>query len=558
MKKFPIFLVALYFTGSVFGQLTDPIPTDNWAISQIGANSLLSNPYDIAFGPDGYLWITERTLGDISRFNPENGTKDLLIKITNVYSTAGQDGLLGLVLHPQFGQNLGNDYVYVAYTYNSGSNVRKLRISRFEYSKTGNNGTLSNETTLIQGLPGSNDHNSGRLAIGPDLKLYYSIGDQGNNQFANTCTDIKAQNLPTSTTDYFSYQGKILRLNLDGTIPTDNPILNGIKSHVYSYGHRNAQGLVFASNGKLYSSEHGAKSDDELNIIESGKNYGWPFIAGYNDSQAYNYCNWSLSSSCSSSNYSDYSCAAGVTALPESSWVVPSNFKEPIATWGTVPNGFDFQAGCGFVCWPTIAPSGMDIYEGNLIPGWGKSLITTALKRGRIYRATITTDGNAIESITNPEADGTNDDFEELWYTQNRYRDIIAAPDGLTFYIITDSSGSTSGPSNNSSIVIQNPGIIIKVKFTGTPLSANSLSNNSEIVLVPNPAKSEFQINLSNNQITISKVQIIDTNGRIINQINTNDNTQKIQTENLKNGLYFVNIFDQNGNKATRKLIIAN
>lgn len=547
-------LFLLLVVNSSFAQLTDPNPTDNWAISQVGPNNLLDNPYTMLLGPDGYLWITERAIGEISRFNASTGAQDLLVDIAAVYSTAGQDGLMGMVLHPQLGQGTGNDYVYVAYTYNSSG--RKLRISRFTYSIAGSNGSLGSEVTLLQGLPASNDHNSGRLVIGPDSKLYYSIGDQGNNQFGNACTSIKAQVLPSSPTDYTSYQGKILRINLDGSVPSDNPVLNGVVSHVFSYGHRNPQGLVFGSNGKLYASEHGPKSDDELNVIESGKNYGWPHIAGYNDNMAYTYCNWSIASPCNSASFSDHNCPATVTPALESSWAAPVNYKNPIATWGTVDNSYDFQAGCGFVCWPTVAPSGMRIYEQNLIPGWGKSVLCTTLKRGRIYRGTLSADGESLVPITNPEPDGSNDDFEELWYTQNRYRDIIAAPDGITFYIITDSSGSTSGPSNNNSIAISNPGIIIKVQYTGTVLGISDYQLANALQLVPNPATTTFMLSTNDLSTAITNVKIIDVNGRLVKEIPTPVINQPIAVDELSKGMYLVNVADSNGFSVSKKLIV--
>lgn len=555
MKTKLLFIILFAFANATFAQLTDPIPSDDWAISQVGANNLLNNPYDIEIGPDGYLWITERTIGRISRFDPVTGAKDVLVTIASLFTDAQQDGLMGLVLHPQLGQNNGNEYVYAAYTYNN--NGRKLRISRFTYTKVGNDGTLSNEFTIIQEIPASYDHNSGRLAISPDLKLHYTIGDQGNNQYTNYCNPINSQTIPTSNTDYVNYLGKSLRLNLDGTIPTDNPTFGGVKSHVFTIGHRNAQGLVFSNSGKLYTSEHGPRTDDEINILESGKNYGWPFIAGYNDNKSYNYCNWSSLANCSSNTFNENTCPAGATSLAESSWAVPTNFKEPMTTWGTVNTGYDFQGGCGFICWPTVAPSGMDIYEAGLIPNWGNSLITAALKRGRIYRSTLTNDGNGIEPIADPEPDGTNDDFEELWYTPNRYRDVVSAPDGLTFYIITDSNGSTSGPSNSNSIAIANPGIIIKVKYTGTVLSANSFVNNTNISLVPNPAKNEFKIDFQNDKIEIANLQINDINGRVILEISNPTLNQNIKTDNFNNGLYLVTISDKNGNKTTKKLIIS-
>ncbi|WP_108739955.1 glucose/sorbosone family PQQ-dependent dehydrogenase [Flavobacterium faecale] len=555
MSKTTLTLLGIFFFGATaIAQLTDPIPGDSWAISQLGPNNLLDNPYDILYAPDDNLWITQRVNGEIARYNTTTGTKDLLIDIAAVYSTGGQDGLLGIVLHPQFGQNVGNDYAYVAYTYYSGS--RKLRISRFTYSKTGEDGSLANEMVLIEGLSGSVDHNSGRLAIGSDLKLYYTIGDQGNNQFSNACNPIKAQVLPTNTSDYSAYEGKILRMNLDGSIPTDNPTLSGIRSHVYTYGHRNAQGLVFGSNGKLYSSEHGPKSDDEMNIIEAGKNYGWPNISGYVDNKAYEYCNWSTAPNCNSNSYSDFSCPSGATITTEMSWALPSNYKNPTQTWGTVASSYDFQAGCGYICWPTVAPAGMDIYEKGLIPGWGNSLLVTTLKRGRIYRAAIDASGNGFNAIADPEADGTNDDFEELWYTQNRYRDIVAAPDGITFYIITDSSGSTSGPSNNNSISIQNPGIIIKVKYTRVTLGATAFESSKEVVLTPNPAKNDFKISFDSTKMQFQKLQIIDTNGRITKEVVSPKSNQSISINEIANGLYFVNLLDENGNKTTKKLMV--
>ena len=92
--------------------------------------------------------------------------------------------------------------------------------------------------------------------------------------------------------DYSLYPGKILRLNKDGSIPADNPVLNGVRSHVYAYGFRNTQGLAFVGD-KLFATEHGPSTDDELNLIEKGGNYGWPYVAGYRDNESYVYANYS-------------------------------------------------------------------------------------------------------------------------------------------------------------------------------------------------------------------------------------------------------------------------
>ena len=113
--------------------------------------------------------------------------------------------------------------------------------------------------TLVSGLPAGDDHLGGRLKFGLDQKLYFTIGDQGHNQFANFCLPIEAQRLPVQSEiaakDYSAYVGKVLRLNPDGSIPADNPKLHGVVSHVFTYGHRNPQGLDVAPAGTLDSSE---------------------------------------------------------------------------------------------------------------------------------------------------------------------------------------------------------------------------------------------------------------------------------------------------------------
>src|SRR5690606_28187735 len=106
--------------------------------------------------------------------------------------------------------------------------------------------------------------------------------------------------------------GKTLRINLDGSVPSDNPVFNGVQSHVNTYGHRNCQGVVFAQDGTLYASEQGPKTDDEINILSGGMNYGWPEIAGYYDNLAYTYCNWSsLEDACNAGAFSDHNCPSG-------------------------------------------------------------------------------------------------------------------------------------------------------------------------------------------------------------------------------------------------------
>lgn len=443
----------------------DP-PADQLTFAMRVVKTGLDAPWEITWGYDGMLWITERVGLNVIRVNPQTGASTLALNVADAYQDAGQDGVLGLALDPRLGQSMGADYVYVAYTYdaNAGAPVdRRATIVRYTYSSGA--GMLGSPLTLIEGLPASSDHNSGRLAFGPDSKLYYTIGDQGHNQFDNMCLVIRAQDLPSQNEvdaeDWSAYQGKILRLGLDGSIPSDNPMLGGVRSHIYSYGHRNAQGIAFGADGKLYASEHGPKTDDEINLIAAGKNYGWPNIAGYRDDKAYVYGNWSASSPtpCSSLTFSDYGWPSSVPEMTETSWTHP-DFVPPLTTFYTVNTGYDFMdAACGgndFICWPTIAPSSLDYYDpgSSGLQSWGRALLVPTLKKGSVLRVRLNANGDA-----------TMGEPTELFKTTNRYRDLTIAPDKRTFYVITDSDGSTSGPTSGSTQQLDHRGAILEFKY---------------------------------------------------------------------------------------------
>ena len=435
--------------------------TDDSFTSRVVASGLLF-PYEVIHATDGNLWVTERTGKRVTQINPTDGTKRTLLTLSEVYQSSGQDGLLGMALHPGFLNNEGTDFVYLAYTYSpTGTDGgRKLKIVRYTYNE--GNRSLSAPLELMSGLSASNDHNAGRLVFGDDEKLYYAIGDQGANQFANKCVANQAQSLPTqadiTNSNWNSYQGKVLRLNIDGSIPADNPIIGGIKSHIFSYGHRNPQGLVFA-NGLLFSAEHGPKTDDEINIISAGGNYGWPHVAGFQDNRGYEYCNWSSATDCSSLNFSDFSCPVQIQTQSESNWV-HIDFVSPSKSLFVVDFDFDFlnpPGGCtnAYICWPTIAPSSISHYnpEAIAIPGWDNSLLLTSLKKGKVYRVKMDLAGNLTQNI------------EEHWYTQNRYRDIAVNTNGTSFFVATDTRGRTSGPSGGDTTELTNPGAILEFSY---------------------------------------------------------------------------------------------
>jgi PQQ-dependent dehydrogenase (s-GDH family) len=425
----------------------------------------LANPFQMIWGPDGYLWVTERSAGRITRVRPTDGATTSAITIGEALKDDGPGGLLGMALD-------AGPFVYAAYTYDADpdANVlrRRTKIVRFTYdAKTE---TLGEQHDILTGLPSGTDHLGGRLVFGPDGKLYFSLGDMGANQLANFCHPDSSQRIPTiaqlNARDWSLYEGKVLRLNLDGSIPRDNPVIAGVRSHIYSYGHRNPQGLVFGPQGKLYESEHGPNTDDEVNLIQAGKNYGWPHVAGYLDDQSYAYANWSESKGvpCRSLKFTTYpQVAPSVPLQKETTWSHP-DFTPPLRTFHTVPTGYDFKdQKCAdrelfYQCWPTVAPSSLAAYMvSSGIPGWNGSLLMPSLKHGTVFRMQLDETGTAV--VGNP-------DDHQHFKTVNRYRDVVVRPDGLALFIATDVAGNTQDESGRPAAKVENAGSILEFLYT--------------------------------------------------------------------------------------------
>ena len=215
----------------------------------------LEVPWGVAYGPDGRLYVTERP-GRIQRASPEQTDNELVADLTEVVAAGGEGGLLGLAFHP--------DDPDLAYTYQTyeGPDGPANRVVRHRVDEG-----FARESIILDDIPGASIHDGGRLAFGPEGALFVTTGDAGEG--------ARAQ-------DRDSLAGKVLRLTPDGEPHPDNPFDN----EVFTYGHRNPQGLAWRD-GRLFSTEHGPATDDEINALRAGENYGWPDAKGSSDGEAY-------------------------------------------------------------------------------------------------------------------------------------------------------------------------------------------------------------------------------------------------------------------------------
>lgn len=330
--------------------------TDTTAPAALNTRVILNDltfPWDIFYGPDDHIWMSEKG-GRVSRVNPETGELIPLITIDDVL-VRGEGGLLGIALSVPID---GVSYFFAAYNYQDGDDYKE-KIVRYNYSQ----GALSQPVIIHDEVEGAGIHNGCRLVISPDGKLLATTGDASNT------------NLPQN---FNSKNGKVLRINFDGTIPADNP---DPTSSVWSIGHRNAQGLVFVHDS-LYSSEHGPDSDDEVNMIHRGGNYGWPNVRGKCEGDEESFCN-------------------------------ANNVIEPLLDWT-----------------PTIAVSGMEFYESDQIPQWKNSLLLCTLKDETLHQLKLNADGTEIT--------GTDQFFRGDF---GRLRDVCASPEGNVYVCTSNGTG---------------------------------------------------------------------------------------------------------------------
>lgn len=504
MKPQLVFLFLLFSIIETKAQTVQGAKGENFAVRIVAKQ--LSDPWEVTYGPDATLWVTEAKGYKVSRIDPVTGAKTVLLDLTKErkfprYDTIPdqkdggkpwpQGGLMGLALHPRLLN--GKPYVYLAYLYqyagtsekgngsrpNYGGYYFTTKLVRYTYRPAAQ--TLADPVVLCDTIPGSSDHNSGRLLIAPvDGRdyLFYTVGDLGAGQFDNAGRPNHAQR-----TDY--YEGKVLRFNTEPDsdadalarwIPNDNPFNTARQNAVWSYGHRNAQGLAYAvinGKGKIYTSEHGPFSDDEINSIERGKNYGHPPVIGYNDN-----------------NYNGL--AAGVTAhdsIP-GLWhtmyplivsenenvkaIGAANYRDPLKTLYPLSNRFLTSLFSQIKnnapeqpSWKSEAPSSIDVYTGAAIPGWKNSLLIPTLKEGKLIRLQLNAGGDAVIGDT-------------IMYFKApiRYRDLALSPDGTKLYLATDSTIATSGPSKEDPKASNCRGCLLEFTYqtgtTPTPVSQDA------------------------------------------------------------------------------------
>ncbi len=348
MRKYAILLLLFY---SVLSMATD------YTLETIVDD--LRNPWSIAFLPDGDYLVTERE-GALLRLRPD-GSRVSLTGVPDTYF-AGQGGFFDIILDPAFAQN---QLVYLSYAHGTpdqnGTGVMRARLEADR---------LADSQLILLSDPSraTPQHYGGRLLFLPDGTLLVTVGD--GFEYREAAQDIDQQ------------LGKILRIDTDGDAPADNPFADrgGRAARVWTYGHRNSQGLARdQESGLVYMHEHGPRGGDEVNLILPGSNYGWPAVTGG----------------------IDYS-GAYVSPFTEH-----PDMEKSLITWV-----------------PSIAPSGLAVYDGAAFPQWQGSLFVGALVDREVRRLELDKGVVTAEEAL----------FSELGM---RIRDIRQGPDGL-LYILTD------------------------------------------------------------------------------------------------------------------------
>ncbi len=428
----------------------------------------LEIPWDIDMDYKGKLWFSERN-GNIKTLDPETGEINLVHTIEEVYESIDNSGLHAMALHPQFPLV---PYVFVNYTYE----LFGARLVRLTYSMQ--SGKFVDTTHLIQNIPANITHNGSRIIFENDSIMYIALGDG--------FTGVEPQ-------QYTSNAGKILRMTIDGEVPIDNPFPN---SYTWSLGHRNPQGLSFGKNGYLYSSEHGVATDDELNLIERGRNYGWPKVEGFCD------------------------------FISEQAFCDSADVREPLLSWT-----------------PTEAPCGLAYFDHPSIPEWSGSLLQTFLKNKELTQIKLSDDGRRVISQED-YLDRLNSEGKKVG-VYGRLRDVFVAPNGKIYL-------ATSNREENGRFVVKEDDDKIIELFN--PEFAYE-DNEREIVeaqsqVFPNPIKTQFFIRVPDEKPDQIGINLVDQMGRQVKQTAYEIKLEMpyiiVEREKMSPGIYYLTLSYQN------------
>ncbi len=508
MKKLYLLLVLTFIARLAQGQ--------NFFRSELPTT--VSVPWEISYGPDGYLWLTEKN-GVVSRVHPTTGAKQMVYTATDYFPGSPLEnnsrchnppigaGTLGLALHPDF-LSPANSYLYFVYSYNSGTAqtpATKFRIKRLQWDALKD--TVVNDTNIVNSIPSGFDHWGGRLLAvkrNGNSHLFLTVGDLGISEInAPDCYSPQSSNPNNFTQDINTMNGKIHRFNMDGSIPNDNPV-NG--NSFYTRGHRNPQGLIYNPNADvLYDVEHGDRTDDEINILYKGMNYGWKNVRGYHGDN---------------NHPGEATYIANYTPNP----AVPGDSLVPaLYSWcDTLAN-----TNGNFNDWCTVAPSDGIYYGSSGITQWTNSLLVVTLKDGsttdrEVYRFQLLANGKIAPST--PTEPNPSRFFGADQQLNGRLRDLTFSPDGRTLYLINN-GGATDK--------------ITVYELDTTDISLPDVSLDHPLSLYPNPAKNQLIIESGNRDENPSEVQLTNLQG-VSQSLPLKGNTIDISW--LSPGLYFVRV----------------
>jgi len=427
----------------------------------------LDVPWEILYGQDDFIWATERK-GRVLHINPITGNTLVILDIQDIVNAEDETGMLGMAFHPDFPQV---PKLYLAHSMDDGNDQYSLNLVTYDW-----NGVQLENRNLLLKIPFAYPiseivHHGSRIVISNDQKIFITVGDGFD-------TD--------GSQDLNKLSGKILRLNLNGTVPEDNPI-DG--SFIYSFGHRNPQGLAIGLDGKLFSTEHGSAFADELNLILPARNYGWPEVEGNcNESDELIFCQ-------------------------------DNDVVEPVKE-------FTENGAC-------IAISDLVFYNHEAIPEWQGKLLLTAM--GGF-------DGNSPRiSIREVSPDGSSSiEQSQLFTDYGRIRDVCVNPINGAIYFATNGE-NYPGEGPNRIIEYRN------LEYQGT--SINKIEEEKQFIKIhPNIISPNTPLNFKVSTSFIgSPLSIYSYSGKTIQVTTISSEESTLNNLKLPSGKYFISATNENG-----------